>query len=318
MKTRTLGTQGLEVSAMGLGCMGMSDFYGPSSDTKSRETLLHALELGVTFWDTADMYGLGANERLLGTVLAEHRQDVTLATKFGVIRNDAGEFVGVNSRPEYVREACEASLRRLGTDHIDLYYLHRMAPDVPIEETVGAMSRLVEEGKISYLGLSEVSSETLQRAATVHPITALQYEYSLWTREIENGILQTCRELGIGVVAYSPMGRGFLTGQLKSRNDLPEGDWRLSNPRFAEKNFKKNRELAAAFETMAQEKGCTPAQLALAWLLSQGDDIVPIPGTRRIERLEENLAAINITVTPQEREHLDTILPPDAAAGERY
>lgn len=318
MKTRRLGKSGLEVSAVGLGCMGMSDFYGPRQDDESLRTLDHALDLGVTFWDTADMYGLGANETLLGKALAKRRDEVTLATKFGVIRDSKGAWLGLNGRPEYVREACEASLRRLGVDHIDLYYLHRVAPDTPVEETVGAMSRLVEEGKVRHLGLSEASASDLKRAAAAHPIAALQTEYSLWARDVESEILQTCRDLGIGFVAYSPMGRGFLTGKIKSRSDLAEDDWRLTLPRFSEENFDKNFKLVEAMETMANEKGCTPAQLALAWLLSQGEDIVPIPGTRRVERLEENAAAVNIELSRQELEQIDAVLPPDAAVGARY
>ena len=318
MITRRLGTEGLEVSAIGLGCMGMSDFYGPRQDSESIKTLEHALDMGVTFWDTADMYGLGANERLLGKVLARRRHEVIIATKFGVLRDDAGEFIGLDGRPEYVRQACEASLRRLGVDHIDLLYQHRMDPDTPIEETVGAMARLREQGKIRHLGLCEISAKELKRAASVHPISVLQYEYSLWTREVEGETLQACRELGIGVVAYSPMGRGFLAGGIKSRSDLTKDDWRLENPRFSEENLAGNLKLAEAVESVAREKGCTPAQLALAWLLSQGEDIVPIPGTRRMKRLEENAAAINVTLSPQELERIDTLLPPNVAVGERY
>ena len=318
MKTRRLGKGGLTVSAVGLGCMGMSDFYGPRKESESLKTLNHALDAGVTFWDTADMYGLGENERLLGKVLAKRRDEVTLATKFGVVRNGAGEFIGLNGRPEYVREACEASLRRLGTDHIDLYYQHRMAPDVPIEETVGAMARLVEEGKARHLGLCEITADELRRAAAVHPIAALQYEYSLWTREVEGDILDACRELGIGLVAYSPMGRGFLTGKIKSRADLSPDDWRLENPRFAEENLARNLKLIETVEALAQDKGCTPAQLALAWLLAQGDDVVPIPGTRRVERLDENAAAVDVRLSAEDLQRIDAALPLGAASGERY
>ena len=318
MKTRILGKGGLAVSAVGLGCMGMSDFYGPRPESGSLNTLNHALDVGVTFWDTADMYGLGANERLLGKVLAERRDEVTLATKFGVVRNEDGEFTGLNGRPEYVREACEASLRRLGTDHIDLYYQHRMDPEVPIEETVGAMARLVEEGKVRHLGLCEISAEDLRRAARVHPITALQYEYSLWTREVEGDILDACRELGIGLVAYSPMGRGFLTGKIKSRSDLAQGDWRLENPRFSEDNLALNLKLVETVEGMARDKGCTPAQLALAWLLSRGEDVVPIPGTRRAERVDENAAALDVVLSDEDLQRIDAALPPGSASGERY
>ena len=318
MKTRTLGQGGVAVSAIGLGCMGMSDFYGPRNESESLKTLNHALDVGVSFWDTADMYGLGENERLLGKVLATRRNEVTLATKFGVVRNDEGEFTGLNGRPEYVRKACEASLRRLGTDHIDLYYQHRMDPGVPIEETVGAMARLVEEGKVRHLGLCEISADELRRAAAVYPIAALQYEYSLWTREVEGDILNACRELGIGLVAYSPMGRGFLTGKIKSRSDLAEGDWRLENPRFSEANLARNLKLVEVVEALARDKGCTPAQLALAWLLAQGADVVPIPGTRRTERLDENAGAVTLSLSEEELQRLDAALPPGAASGERY
>jgi aryl-alcohol dehydrogenase-like predicted oxidoreductase len=318
MKSRILGNEGLAVSAVGLGCMGMSDFYGPREERESLKTLHHALDVGVTFWDTADMYGLGENERLLGNVLAERRDEITLATKFGVVRNADGEFTGLNGRPEYVREACEASLRRLGTDHIDLYYQHRLDPAVPIEETVGAMARLVEEGKVRHLGLCEISADELRRGASVHPITALQYEYSLWTREVEGDILNACRELGIGLVAYSPMGRGFLTGKIKSRSDLAEGDWRLENPRFSEANLSRNLKLVEAVESVARDKGCTPAQLALAWLLAQGGDVVPIPGTRRVERLDENAASADVTLSEEELQRIDAALPQGAASGERY
>lgn len=318
MKTRMLGKDGLAVSAVGLGCMGMSDFYGPRSESGSLKTLNHALDAGVTFWDTADMYGLGENERLLGKVLAKRRDEVTLATKFGVVRNEAGEFIGLNGRPEYVREACEASLRRLGTDHIDLYYQHRMDPDVPIEETMGAMGRLVEEGKVRYLGLCEITAEDLRRAALVHPVAALQYEYSLWTREVEGDVRNACRDLGIGLVAYSPMGRGFLTGKIKSRSDLTPDDWRLENPRFSEANLARNLKLVETVEAMARDKGCTPAQLALGWLLAQGEDVVPIPGTRRVERLDENAAAVDVSLSSEELQQIDAALPPGAASGERY
>lgn len=318
MKMRQLGQDGLTVSVVGLGCMGMSEFYGPSLEDQCLGTLDHALDIGVTFLDTADMYGMGDNERLLGRALAGRRDKVTLATKFGVVRTEDGDVVGMNGSPGYVREACEASLRRLGTDHIDLYYLHRVAADTPVEDTVGAMARLVEEGKVRYLGLSEASADELRRAAAVHPIAALQTEYSLWARDVEGEILRTCRDLGIGFVAYSPMGRGFLTGGIRSRNDLAGDDWRLTLPRFSEENFEKNFRLVEAVEAMAREKGCTPAQLALAWLLSRGEDVVPIPGTRRIERLDENAAAVDVELTRQELEHIDAVLPPDAAVGERY
>ncbi|EGB14070.1 aldo/keto reductase [Pseudodesulfovibrio mercurii] len=318
MKTRRLGTDGPTVSAIGLGCMGMSDFYGPREEGRSLATLEHALDVGVNFWDTADMYGLGANERLLGKVLAARRDEVVLATKFGVVRNEAGDFIGLDGSPDYVRRACEASLRRLGTDRIDLYYQHRMDPDTPIEDTVGAMARLVEEGKVRHLGLCELSADELRRAAGVHSIAALQYEYSLWTREVEGEVLDACRELGIGLVAYSPMGRGFLTGKIKSRSELSPDDWRLENPRFSEENFARNLRLVEAVESLARNKGCTPAQLALAWLLARGEDVVPIPGTRRVERLDENAAAVEVRLSPEELGRIDAAFPPDAAAGERY
>jgi aryl-alcohol dehydrogenase-like predicted oxidoreductase len=318
METRTLGRNGLEVSAVGLGCMGMSDFYGPRRESDSLATLELALDMGVSFWDTADMYGLGENERLLGKVLARRRDEVILATKFGVLRSGQGEFIGLDGSPGYVRRACEASLERLGTDRIDLYYQHRMAPGTPIEETVAAMGRLVDEGKVRYLGLCEITADELRRAAAVHPIAALQYEYSLWTREVEGEILDACRELGVGLVAYSPMGRGFLTGKIRKRSDLAEDDWRLENPRFSEANLAENLKLVGVVEAMAKEKGCTPAQFALAWLLAQGEDVVPIPGTRRMERLEENSAATTIRFTPGELERIDGALPRGAAVGERY
>ena len=318
MISRQLGKSGLTVSAVGLGCMGMSDFYGPHRDEQSVRTLEHALDQGVTFWDTADMYGLGDNERLLGKVLAARRSEVTLATKYGVVRNEQGDILGLDGRPEYIREACEASLKRLGTDHIDLYYQHRMDPAVPIEESVGAMARRVGEGKVRHLGLCGVTGDILERAAKVHPIAALQYEYSLWTREVEGETLRACRRLGIGLVAYSPIGRGFLTGQIKSRSDLTADDWRLTTPRFTEENIAKNLRLAEAVVALAADKGCTPAQLALAWLLAQGGDVVPIPGTRRAERVTENAAAVDVRLSKQELERIDALLPRNAAVGERY
>lgn len=318
MEKRQLGTSGLTVSAVGLGCMGMSDFYGPSSEQASLRTLNHALDLGVSFWDTADMYGMGANERLLAKVLATRREEVTLATKFGVVRKDDGTIVGLNGKPDYVDEACDACLRRLGADRIDLFYLHRVDPDTPVEETVGAMARLVEQGKVRYLGVSEASSEDLRRAVSVHPIAAQQYEYSLWTRDIEADVLPTCRELGVGLVAYSPMGRGFLTGKIKSRADLSPDDWRLTVPRFSEENFAANLKLVEGIEAMAAAKGCTPAQLALAWVLAQGEDVAPIFGTRSPERVDENVGALGVRLSGEELARLDTMLPPDAAAGARY
>ena len=318
MQTRELGKSGLRVSAIGLGCMGMSEFYGPGDEAQSLATLQHALDSGVFFWDTADIYGPRTNEKLLGRALEGVRDRVVLATKFGVVRDDDGEFVGVSGRPDYVRKACDASLQRLGVDHIDLYYQHRVDPETPIEETVGAMARLVEAGKVRHLGLSEASAETLRRASEVHPIAALQTEYSLWSRDVENDILPACRELGIGLVAYSPLGRGFLSGQIKSVEDLAEDDWRRGNPRFQGENFERNLELVRKVEEIAREKSCTPAQLALAWLMAQGDDVVPIPGTRRVERLDENAGAADIVLSPQELAAVDAVMPRDAAAGTRY
>lgn len=318
MQTRELGTSGLEVSAIGLGCMGMSDFYGAHDEAQSLATLRHAVDIGVSFWDTSDIYGPKTNELLVGRALEGVRDRIVLATKFGILRNDAGDFIGINSSPAYVREACDASLKRLGVDHIDLYYQHRVDPETPIEDTVGAMSRLVEEGKVRYLGLSEASPDTLRRACKVHPIAALQTEYSLWSRDVEAEILPACRELGVGLVPYSPLGRGFLSGQIKSIDDLDEDDWRRSNPRFQGENFVKNLELVSKIEQLADEKSCTPAQLALAWLLAQGGDVVPIPGTRSARRLAENAAAVDITLSADELTAIDAILPPDAAAGLRY
>jgi aryl-alcohol dehydrogenase-like predicted oxidoreductase len=318
MQTRELGRSGLRVSAIGLGCMGMSEFYGPRDEAQSLATLRHALDSGVFFWDTADIYGPATNERLVGRALAGVRDRVVLATKFGIVRDDADEFVGVNGRPEYVREACDASLKRLGVAHIDLYYQHRVDPATPIEETVGAMARLVEQGKVRHLGLSEASADTLRRANKVHPITALQTEYSLWSRDVESDILPACRELGIGLVAYSPLGRGFLSGQIKTIDDLADDDWRRSNPRFQGENFSKNLDLVKRLQEIANEKSCTPAQLALAWLLTKGDDIVPIPGTRRVERLDENAGAVEVALSVQELSAIDSVMPPGAAAGARY
>ena len=320
---RTLGTDGPQVSALGLGCMGMSDFYGPADDAQSLAVLNHALDIGINFLDTADMYGVGAegmgeNERLLADVLRTRRDEVVLATKFGNVRGADGAFLGVDGRPEYVTAACDASLRRLGVDHIDLYYQHRVDRTVPIEDTVGAMARLVEAGKVRHLGLSEASTATLRRAAAVHPIAALQTEYSLWTRDVEAEILPTCRELGIGFVAYSPLGRGFLTGAFAGSGSLAENDWRRSNPRFQGDNADLNRALVDALSAIAQARDCTPAQLALAWLLDRGEDIVPIPGTRRIARLDENAAATRIALGADERAAIDAALAAHDVAGSRY
>ncbi|WP_298215142.1 aldo/keto reductase [Acidocella sp.] len=317
MQQRTLG-RGLTVSAIGLGCMGMSEFYGAGDEAESIATIHRALDLGVTFLDTADMYGVGRNEELVGRAIKGKWDGIVLATKFGNMRGADGAFLGVNGRPEYVRAACEASLRRLGVETIDLYYQHRVDPNTPIEETVGAMAELVRQGKVRHLGLSEAAPETIRRAHKTHPITALQTEYSLWSRDVEQAVLPTVRELGIGFVAYSPLGRGFLTGQIKRIEDLAPDDYRRNNPRFQGENFQRNLDLVTAVETMAREKSCTPAQLALAWVLARGQDIVPIPGTKRRKYLEENLGALNVTLNQEDQARLDKILPPGAAAGERY
>ena len=318
MKTRKLGRQGLEVSALGLGCMGMSDFYGGRDETESVATINRALDLGVTFLDTADMYGVGANEELVGRVVRERRDWIIVATKFGNVRGPDGSFKGVNGRPDYVRAACDASLKRTGLDFIDLYYQHRVDPEVPIEETVGAMADLVSAGKVKYLGLSEAAPATIRRAHAVHPITALQTEYSLWSRDVEDQILPTVRELGIGFVPYSPLGRGFLTGQFKTPDDLDAGDTRRNHPRFQGEAFQKNLDLVAAIGVMAADKGCTPAQLALAWVLRQGEDIVPIPGTKRRKYLEDNLGALDVELSEADLARIADILPPGAAQGTRY
>jgi aryl-alcohol dehydrogenase-like predicted oxidoreductase len=318
MKMRKLGSQGLEVSALGLGCMGMSEFYAGRDDAESVATINRALDLGVTFLDTADMYGVGANEEMVGRVVHERREWAVVATKFGNVRGPDGSFLGVSGRPDYVRQACDASLKRTGLDVIDLYYQHRVDPDVPIEETVGAMAELVTAGKVRYLGLSEAGPETIRRAHAVHPITALQTEYSLWSRDPEAEILATVRELGIGFVPYSPLGRGFLTGQFKSPDDLPADDFRRHAPRFQGEAFAKNLELVRAVETMAAHKGCTPAQLALAWVLAQGDDIVPIPGTKRRKYLEDNLGALDVTLDEADLARIGEVLPSGAATGMRY
>ena len=318
MKARQLGRSGLTVSAIGLGCMGMSEFYGPSDETESIATIHRALDLGITLLDTADVYGPLKNEELVGRAIRGHRDKVVLATKFGIVRTGERGAPGVNGRPEYVRAACEASLRRLGVETIDLYYQHRVDPKTPIEETVGAMAQLVKEGKVRYLGLSEAAPQTLRRAYAEHPIAALQSEYSLWTRDPEDEILSTCRELGIGFVAYSPLGRGFLAGQIKRFEDLAADDVRRFSPRFQGENFQKNRELARALEHMAAEKSCRPSQLALAWLLAQGEDVVPIPGTKRRKYLEENAAAVEVEVTTADLRRLNEVAPKGVAAGARY
>ena len=320
MNHRTLGNTGLEVSAIGLGCMGMSDFYGPHNDTKSLETLRAALDVGVTFWDTSDMYGPFTNEELIGRALKETgcRSDVVVATKFGIERDPSGALVGINGRPDYVRKACDASLKRLGTDHIDLYYQHRVDPQVPIEETVGAMADLVAAGKVRCLGLSEAGPETLRRASKVHSIAALQSEYSLWSQDIAERILPVCDELGIGLVAYSPLGRGFLTGAIQSVDDLAADDWRRNMPRFSAENFDGNLQLVETVNDMAQTRGCTPAQIALAWVLQQSESIVPIPGTRSPDRLRENAAAVDIRLEPNEIALLDETFDADKVKGGRY
>ncbi len=318
MQTRELGKSGLTVPAVGLGCMGMSEFYGPSEETHSIEVLHHALDRGITFWDTADMYGQGKNERLVGRALRGHRDEVVLATKFGILRGEDASFRGVCGTPEYVARACDASLQRLGVDHIDLYYQHRVDPQVPIEETVGAMSDLVAAGKVLHLGLSEAGATTIGRAAAVHPITALQSEYSLWSRDPEDRVLPACRELGIGLVAYSPLGRGFLSGAIRSLDDLAPNDYRRFSPRFEGENFAKNLELVRRIEELAAAKGCTPAQLALAWVLAQGPEVVPIPGTRRPERLDENAAAAEVELSIDELARIDEVVPRDLVVGARY
>jgi aryl-alcohol dehydrogenase-like predicted oxidoreductase len=319
MQTKPLGSQGINASALGLGCMGMSDFYGSRNDEESTKVIQHAYELGINFFDTADMYGPYTNEVLVGKAIRPFRKECILATKFGIVRdpNDSSRR-GVNGKPEYVRSSCENSLKRLNVEVIDLYYLHRKDPDTPIEDTVGAMSQLVKEGKVRGIGLSEVNAYTLRRADSVHPITALQSEYSLWTREPEDDILNTCRELGIAFVAYSPLGRGFLTGQIKRFEDFEPGDYRRFSPRFQGENFDKNLQLVRKIETMATNKGCTSSQLALAWVMAQGDYIFPIPGTKHIKYLEENVGALDISLSEEELKEIDSIAPKGVAAGSRY
>ena len=318
MKQVTLGSHGLKVSRMGLGCMGMSEFYGATDDTESIAAIHLALDRGMNFLDTADIYGVGKNEVLVGKAIQGRRHEVMLATKFGNQRSADGKFLGVSGRPEYVRACCEASLQRLNVEVIDLYYQHRVDPKTPIEDTAGAMAELVNEGKVRYLGLSEAASGTIRRAHRVYPISALQTEYSLWTRDPEDDILATVRELGIGFVAYSPLGRGFLTGEFKRPEDIPENDFRRFNPRFQGDNFYKNLHLVRHVEALAKTKGATPAQIALAWVMAQGEDVVPIPGTKKRARLEENLKALEITLTPSELEEIDRVLPKGSTAGTRY
>jgi aryl-alcohol dehydrogenase-like predicted oxidoreductase len=318
MQRRILGREGLSVSALGLGCMGMSEFYTGRDDAESIATIHRALDLGVDFLDTADMYGPWTNERLVGKAIRGRRNQVVLATKFGNERGEDGSFLGVNGRPDYVRKSCDGSLQRLGVDHIDLYYQHRVDRTVPIEETVGAMAELLRAGKVRFLGLSEAAPSTIRRATQEYPITALQTEYSLWTRDPEDDVLPLCRELGIGFVAYSPLGRGFLTGRFRTFEDLPEDDYRRNSPRFQGDNFQKNLDLVERVEEIARRKKCTPAQLALAWLLAQGEDIAPIPGTKQRRYLEENLGALEIELAPSDLEWIEEVAPKGAAAGDRY
>jgi aryl-alcohol dehydrogenase-like predicted oxidoreductase len=318
MEQRALGTQGLVVSALGLGCMGMSEFYGPIDEPESVATIDRALDLGITLLDTADVYGPFTNEELIGRAVRDRRDSVVIATKFGIVRGGDPRVRAANGKPEYVRASCEGSLKRLGFDVIDLYYQHRVDPNTPIEDTVGAMARLVDEGKVRFLGLSEASPRTIRRAHAVHPISAVQMEYSLWCREPEEGVLDTCRELGIGFVAYSPLGRGFLTGRIRREEDLAPDDWRRASSRFQGANLRKNLDLLAAFEALAQAKACTSAQLALAWVLSRGRDVVPIAGTKRRTYLDENVRALDVELAAEDLAHLEELAPPGIAAGSRY
>ena len=316
MKTRKLGE--LEVSAIGLGCMGMSDFYGQASEAEAIKTIHYALDQGVNFLDTADMYGPFTNEKLVGKAIRKRRDKVILATKFGNMRSEDGRFLGINGKPEYVKQACEDSLKRLGVDYIDLYYQHRVDKDTPIEDTISAMAELVKEGKVRYIGMSEASAGTIRRAAKVHQLTALQSEYSLWSRDPEDGVLACVRELGIGFVAYSPLGRGFLTGRFKKPSDIPQDDFRRNHPRFQGENFYQNLKLVERVRQIAEEKHITPGQIALAWVLAQGEDIVPIPGTKHIEYLKENIAALNVELSDDDLQRLNEAAPKGSASGQRY